>query len=561
MRFRWDDSFGTLVVHFTHRFFDTDSPSEESVPRNRLIQSLALITVLSPMLMIFAIRGQERLQVQLGTFDFAWWWTSIRYMLVCYEMALMGLVMTLRWDSLFPDRRDYLILTPFPISGRRLFLAKTVAVSVILILFAVAANAVLMVLIGFIEPSALVGHVVAVVGASLFAILFFMALHGVLMNLLPTNTFRRVSPSVQMVAIALLITVLLVLPLFGAILRPLAVANNSLLDYFPPVWFLGIYELLAPSGTPLPEMTTWAGRAVTMTGLTALLVMICYAIGYRRHSRKVLESFDTVAQPSRWWSRMGRKAQHSVLSTTAYQRAAFDFIGKISDRSPKHRISAASFAGLGIALTLSSLFVIDRRLEFPIRLSASGILEAPAVLSFLLVVGWRSTFSVPYELAGNWIFQMTSRTGAADFRKAIRKWLFVCRVIPLYVLVACFEFACFDGSVAVTHLVFDLITTAFLIEAFFFDFRKVPFTCSYLQSKLQLAVYAVAYLFAFTTYTSLMGALKGWVSADSQHLVNFAAVSSILFGVILIYRSVTGAERSRFVYEDREPVIQQLDLS
>jgi hypothetical protein len=58
-----------------------------------------------------------------------------------------------------------------------------------------------------------------------------------------------------------------------------------------------------------------------------------------------------------------------------------------------------------------------------------------------------------------------------------------------------------------------------------------------------------------------MGKLKGWVSADSQHLVNFAAVSSILFGVILIYRSVTKAEGSRFIYEDREPAIQQLDLS
>src|SRR5262249_45609735 len=151
------------------------SPSEESVPRNRLIQSLALITILSPMLMIFAIRGQERIQVQLGTFDFAWWWTSIHYTLVCYEMALMGLVMTLRWDSLFPDRRDYLILPPLPISTRRLFLAKTVAVGVILILFAIAANVVLMVLIGFMEPRAFVGHVVAVLGASLFAILFFLA--------------------------------------------------------------------------------------------------------------------------------------------------------------------------------------------------------------------------------------------------------------------------------------------------------------------------------------------------------------------------------------------------
>ena len=188
-------------------------------------------------------------------------------------------------------------------------------------------------------------------------------------------------------------------------------------------------------------------------------------------------------------------------------------------------------------------------------------MEAPAVLSFLLIAGWRSTFGIPCELGANWIFQMTTRIGAADFRKAIRKWLFVCRVLPLYVLIACFEFAWFSKGIAVTHLVFDLVTTAFLVEVFFFGFRKVPFTCAYPQSKLQVAFYAVAYLFAFTSYTSLMGALKGWVSADAQHLVRFGAVSMIAFGFILIYRSLTGAEKSRFVYEDRETTYQELRLS
>jgi len=207
------------------------------------------------------------------------------------------------------------------------------------------------------------------------------------------------------------------------------------------------------------------------------------------------------------------------------------------------------------------LFVIDRREAFPIRLSATGVLEAPAILSFLLVAGWRSTFGIPYELAANWVFQMTSRSGAADFRKAIRKWLFVCRVVPLYVLVAGFEFALFETGIAVTHLLFDLIATAFLIEALFFDFRKVPFTCTYLQNKLQLGFYAIVYLFAYTTYTSLIGDLKRWVSADTQNLVRFAAISILGFGGILIYRSLTGAERSKFTYDDREPVHQQLDLS
>lgn len=561
MRSRWDESFGTLVVHFTHRFFDTDSPSEESVPRNRLIQFLALICVVSPMLMVFVVRGEQNIQVQLGAFDFAWWWTGIHYTFVCFEMAVMGLVMTLRWDSLFPDRRDYLILTPLPISTKRLFLAKAIAVGVILLLFAVAANAVLIVIVGFVEPRAFAGHVVAGLGASIFAALFFLALQGVLINLLPAGAFRKVSSSLQMVAIAVLITLLLVLPLVGVSLRPLVLIDSSLLDYFPPVWFLGIYESLSPSVIPIPSARIWAWMAIKMTALMALLVVISYAVGYRRHSRKMIESVEAMDRPPRLWERWGARILHSILQLNPFQRAAFDFIGKISERSPKHRISSALFSGLGVALALSSLFVIDRREAFPIRLSTSGTLEAPAVLSFLLVAGWRSTFGIPYELAANWIFQMTSRAGAADFRKAIRKWLFVCRVLPLYALLACFELALFAAGTAFTHLVVDLITTAFLIEAFFFDFRKVPFTCTYLQEKLQFALYAVAYGFAYTTYTSLMGDLKQWVTADPQHLVRFLATSAIVFGGVLIYRALAGAERSKFIYEDREPAYQQLDLS
>jgi hypothetical protein len=188
-------------------------------------------------------------------------------------------------------------------------------------------------------------------------------------------------------------------------------------------------------------------------------------------------------------------------------------------------------------------------------------LEAPAVLSFLAIAGWRATFGIPYELPANWIFQMTDRRSTAEFRKAIRKWLFVCRILPLYALIAFFEFAWFDAGTALTHLVFDLVTTAFLTEAFFFGFRKVPFTCAYLQSKLQLAFFAVAYLFAYTTYTSAMGQLKGWVSADPQHLVRFFAVSLILFGGLLIYRGLTGAEASKFIYDEPDPVFQQLNLS
>jgi len=561
MSFRWDESFGTLVVHFSHRFFDTDTPSEESVPRHRLIQFLALVTVVSPMLMVLVIYGAQGLQIRVGGFDFAWLQAGAHFALVSYAMAVMGLVMTFSWDSLFPDKRDYLILTSLPISPKRLFAAKSVSVAVILFLFAIAANAVLTVFVAFIEPRALVGHVVGVFGGSLFAALFFTSLQGILINCLPVSVFRRVSPSIQMIAMTLLLLIVLVMPLIVLSLRPLVLINSPLLDYFPPAWFLGTYESLSFSVSAVPQTGIWAWTAVKMTAVVTLLVVFSYGVGYRRHARRLLESTDASNLRPEFLNRTGTRVLHAVLQTNAYQRAAFDFIGKISNRSSKHRISAALYSGLGLALALSSLFVIKPREPFPIGLSMSGILQAPAALSFLVVAGWRSTFGLPHELQANWIFQMTSRAGAADFRKAIRKWLFVCRIVPLYVVAACFEFVWFEGAVAIAHLTFDLVMTAFLIEAFFFGFRKVPFTCTYLQNKLQLAFYAVAYLAAYTTYTTLVVELKGWVAADSQHLVRFLAVSSITFGSILIYRSLTRAETTRFIYDEPDPVYQQLNLT
>jgi hypothetical protein len=560
MRFTSDEPFRTLVVHFFHRFFDTDSASEESVPRTRLIQFLALITVLTPLLMILMIRGEQKVQIATGELDFRWLQAGIHYTFVCYAMAVMGLVMTFKWDSLFPDRRDYLILTALPISAKRLFAAKAVALGLVLALFALATNAVLIILVGFMEPRAFVGHVIAVLGASIFAALFFAALQGVLINLLTPSAFRRISPSVQMVAIALLTSIVLVMPLIASSLRPLARINSPLLDYFPPVWFLGIYESLG-AGAGLPEVGAWAWRAVEMTALAALVVIGSYVVGYRRHSRKVLEGVDSNNLAPRWWHVLGTRALHLVLQTNAYQRAAFDFIGKISARSPKHRISAALYSGVGLALALSSLFVIDRRAAFPIQLSRSGALELPAALSFLAVAGWRATFGIPYELAANWVFQTTSRQNGPAFRKAIRKWLYVCRILPLYVLLAFFEFSWFDSRTAAIHVLFDLITTAFLIEALFFGFRKIPYTCDYLQNKLQLAFFAVVYLYAYTTYKPLIGGLKAWVSADPQHLLRFLSVSAIAFGAILIYRALTGAERAKFIYDEPDRAFQQLDLS
>jgi CubicO group peptidase (beta-lactamase class C family) len=54
---------------------------------------------------------------------------SQEHFLVATTMLVVGLFAVLTWDSLFPDRRDVLVLAPLPIRTRTIFLAKAAAIA------------------------------------------------------------------------------------------------------------------------------------------------------------------------------------------------------------------------------------------------------------------------------------------------------------------------------------------------------------------------------------------------------------------------------------------------
>lgn len=107
--------FLALTRHFFDRFFDVDSVSAGADLHTGVIQMLAMLAV--PGLMFSFYRR----------FGDGWVATADHYFYVSYSMTAMGFVMVLKWDSLFPDRRDYLALGSLPISYSELFLAKVIA--------------------------------------------------------------------------------------------------------------------------------------------------------------------------------------------------------------------------------------------------------------------------------------------------------------------------------------------------------------------------------------------------------------------------------------------------
>ena len=160
------------------------------------------------------------------------------------------------------------------------------------------------------------------------------------------------------------------------------------------------------------------------------------------------------------------------------------------------------------------------------------------------------------------MFRIDGRPSAAEYLKATRRWVLLRGVIPIYAALAPLEFLLLNRNEAVFQLAFGLAIAVLLIEFFFFNFNKVPFTCSYLPAKSHLAFLGGAYLYGFTLYTFTMEIFEAWVGANPVRTGLFFVITTATLACIFFYRRGGGHARLEIVYEDdRDPVVRQLNLS
>ena len=564
-----NERFRTLIRHFFSRFFDKDSLSAEADERANVVQIIAILALPGAIISLFMIPDYMLVRSDLTRL---WLRAGDRYSFIAYAMTVMGFVMTFKWDSLFPDRRDYLILTPLPISLRQFFAAKVISLCCFLLFFAVAINFFSCLIIPYVYLvrnnsfrvmlPAFVAHAAAVLSASIFMAMFFAALQGILINLMSPSSFRRVSHWIQMISMMILVTVLLITPGISGNLQLLTESNTPVLNYIPLFWFLGIYEVLNPEGTLMPVSHLWATRAIEAMFFVAAVFVVTYLISYRRYSKKILEGVESEVFAQPVYQRAVSAVLNFVLLRHPFQRASYYFVGKIFKRSAKHRLFIAMYSGIGLALILSSLFVMRRDTDFILSISRQGLIEAPLILSFFIVSGLRATFNIPYELGANWMFQIATGRDAAEYLRATRRWVFLRGVVPMYLLLVPLEFGLLSPAEAAFNLAFGLAIAALLTELFFFNFNKVPFTCSYLPAKSHLAFLGGAYLYGFTIYTFTMADLEKWVGQTAGRTGWFYLLVFGTLAGISLYRRHGRDRVIELVYEDdRDPVVRQLNLT
>ncbi|MEO6816541.1 MAG: hypothetical protein ABI177_07550, partial [Edaphobacter sp.] len=334
-----------LIVHFFRRFFDNDTIQVDGDTLTTVVRAVSAVAI--PGLMVaFFLQNQYPGRSMWGAIE-------DQYFFVLFSFVVMGAVSIFEWEMLFPDRQDFLILSPLSLKPKQMLGAKAIALTAFMTLFLVGCNFFGTLLLPMVSKGSLFRHIfahaIAVSMAGAFAALIFLALGGVLLCLLGAARFRIVSPIMQMFSVTALALMLLQYAQYGDSMQALLSNPLGMTRWMPPLWFLGLYEqLLRGEAAPAfaREMSPYALRG---TAIAALVVLVTYPIAWARMRTMAIEGISRRRrQPSPLLARLA----HSIVRHPG-ERAVFHFIGQTIARNNRYQIYLAMYGGTGLALAIA----------------------------------------------------------------------------------------------------------------------------------------------------------------------------------------------------------------
>jgi hypothetical protein len=492
-----------------------------------------------------------------------------KFLFVTLTIVVIGFLTVLRWDSLFPDLSDYMVLTPLPVTATRVFLAKAMSLALVAVILALDLNAAASLAFPWVSlwrsPSFLTmlrcvsAHFIAVMAASLFVFLLLLAVQGTLLSVLGHRGFQRVSPWVQFAALLWLGNQFLMIADLKALIEH-ARQGSAMSWLFPTLWFLGLYEKLL--GHADPVFLPLAHRAVVALGYVGLAASITYVVGYARHLRRSLESKEDTEKAPGWPVRLWTAAVNRWLLRDPRERASFHFVWQTVVRNPTHRLFLSAYIGVGTAVVVEVLATLmigtGRRTPTDILVAMYSL---PLVLSFFLLSGLRVIFTVPAELRANWTFQLAEDEHRALLLAGTRKAVLAMGVAPLFLSVAAVFTFLWGWGAATVHVLFGASLSWMLMEALFWNFAKVPFTCTYQPGKINLPVALLLYLGAFSVYAYTMASVEYWLLEEPWRMAAYLMSAATVLVGWFICRERYLVRGLRLLFEDQpDPEVRTLGI-
>jgi hypothetical protein len=523
---RVQSRFEVLVRHILHRFFHNELLASDDETK-RVMQIAAAVALPTLIVSLFLFPAYHAFPPAPLHRPF-WSQTGDHSFYVIYSFVVMGAVTVYEWDLLFPDILDIFVLSVLPIPSRKLFFARVFALAVFLILVQFGTS-----ILGtiFLPLAAeqynffrhLLAHFVAVTMSGIFAATTFLCIQGILLNTIGEGLFRRITPLLQGLSIMLLLAVLLLCPTVAGSLEALMTSGSSAILYFPPFWFLGVYEYLL-GGASTPAIF----RSFAQTGCYALLLMLAgtlltYPLAYRRRVRQLIEG-STATKTAASGTNFIRRLLHTTILAHPSQRAIFHFISQTILRSQRQRISLAIFGGLSVALSLAQIITLQVEPgQARIALLPMGIRSAIPIMAFFSVAGLRSVIAAPVDRRGSWLFRVLIGRPRSGHLAGAYIW------VSLTTFFIGIGTAILLHTLSPTGMKIPRITTGQLVVAvglslllpdvLLFSVRFIPFTHLHKSSVSDLPLAVLRYIVLFPIFVSILVAKEAWIEVSATHLL------------------------------------------
>jgi len=489
------------------------------------------------------------------------------YFFIVFSMVVTGVVAVWRWDSIFPDRRDYANLVPLPIATRNIFFANLVAILLVTLVLAVdvnAASALLFPLVvsasqdtfSFFVHFAWV-HVFTVLLASIFSFFAVFVTVGILMVTLPYAMFRRVSLYLRGAIIAGLVALLTT---SFAVPPMVTELPESMVRFLPPVWFLGLGQLIRGRATPSLALL---GRVALVGSETIIVAAVAiYILSYRRCFVRIPETADIIPINRRAHSPWFFRALDRTILNSPFQRAGYRFVMKTLLRSEHHGLVLGGFLGLGIVTASEFLFASFNGKHFEAgTLPTPAILAIPLILSYCTMLGVRFVFEIPSDLKGNWVFQISLDKTRHECASLARK-VIMTFVLPWVLAIALPLYGYLWGwRVGLLQTVVVIVWSLLLAEILLLRFRKLPFTCSYPPFRDSAIVLVLAYVLGFFVFVIVTSNLEHWTLLNPLSMAWFVAIALAAWYVLFRLKQEAVEMDKELIFEENTSAgFELLDL-
>ena len=421
----------------------------------------------------------------------------MEHLFIKTSMLTVGLFSVLSWESIFPDKRDVLVLAPLPVATPTIFIAKLAALAYALGAAIVSLNVFtglawpLLFSSGFAASAirSYIAYWITMFAASAFMFFSVLTLQGIASQMLPRQLYLRVSALLQVSTFCLFLCVFFV--------EPTSVTESVLLNpriqWLPTFWFFGFFQQLNGSSASIkPIFAALASRALMALIVSVLGATTAWLLSYLRTMRKIVEAPDIVPE-----SRVVKCPNFPAHSLSG---AITQFCLRTLLRSRHHRVILSFYFGVGLAVVLAYVNIFSI-VEGPLRgrlssLAAAPFLAASVLMMCVAIGGIRIVSSMPIVLQANWIFRITEFHAPSVYLASARRAFCLLGMVPVWLGSSVCFFVFWPWRLALEHLLVLGIFGMILIEACLFGFQRIPFTCAYLPGKgnLQYVFWACAFL-------------------------------------------------------------------